>query len=616
MSIILGLINFDCRTVEREQLTLLGHGTSRYASGETLFRCNGGVGMALQPYPTHERSQLESGPVIGRLGHMIALDGRLDNHEELSRLLSLPENESSDSTIAIESYLRWGEKCFSKLIGDWALALWSPYDRTLYLARDHAGTRSLYYLNQDGQCLWSTYLETFFAEGETRALDDDYMARYVASMPIGDMTPYRNIRSVPPAHYAVVKDAHVTIAAHWEWMTKTSIRYSSDADYESHFLSLLNQSVERRTGSGAPVLAQLSGGMDSTTIVCVSDHLRRSQNPEAELVDTISFYDDTEPNWDERPFFSLVEARRGKVGIHISTATMDRSFELPDASSARAVLPGSDKSTVASEEEFHRAISERRYKAILSGIGGDELLGGVPTPLPELADYLTACRPRLLINRTLAWCMVDRTPLWHMLLRTIHFAASAYRPEQFDPCQIPPWLARKQGFTFRDRCPTTRMLGLSPTNIINGRTWWHILETLPHLTPSSGVRYEYRYPFLDRELVDFLFQVPREQLLRPGARRSLMRRALKGIVPEEILQRGRKAFLIRGPLALIRRERKQMEALVENSIAADMGLIDPGMFSSALDEVSAGSSPRWWPSILRTIALEIWLRSSDCYSTA
>lgn len=616
MSIIFGLAGFDGQPVDEGQLTALGDVTDRYATGETLVRCNGGIGMGLQPYQTNARSRLETGPAIGRHGHMIVLDGRLDNHAELSRLLDLPESATSDSVIVLGSFLKWGENCFSKLIGDWALALWSPSDRTLYLARDHAGSRSLYYLNRDGICLWSTYLETFFAAGGSHPLEADYIARYVGCRPVHDLTPYRNIRSVPPAHYTVIKESRISVAPHWEWMAKTSIQYSCDADYESHFLSLLNQSVERRTGSGSPVLAQLSGGMDSTTIVCVSDHLRRSRNSTTELVDTVSFYDDSEPNWDERPFFSLVEAKRGKAGIHISTAMMDRSFDLPDSTAALVVLPGSDRSTIAADEGFQRAISAGGYKAILSGIGGDELLGGVPTPLPELADYLVARKVRQLLARTLEWCMVDRTPFVHMLFRTIQFAACAYRPEQFDPGQTPPWLLRRSEVDFRDQYPAVEVRGVSPTSINNGRTWWHIMETLPHLTPSSSVRYEYRYPYLDRDLVEYLFQVPREQLIRPGVRRSLMRRALKGIVPDEILQRRRKAFLIRGPLALIRRDREQIEALITNSLAAAFGFIDPAMFTSALNEVTAGNSPLWWPSILRTIAIEIWLRSSNCYSSA
>jgi asparagine synthase (glutamine-hydrolysing) len=616
MSVIFGLIHSDGRPVDEAQLGALGEVTHRFAAGETLVRCVGGIGMGFQLYQTHERSRLDTGAAIGRHGHMLVLDGRLDNHVELSRLLDLPEIGTSDSVIVLESFLTWGEKCFSKLIGDWALALWSPRDRTLYLARDHAGARNLYYCNRDGTCLWSTYLETFFAAGESHPLEADYIARYIGCRPVRSLTPYRNIRSVPPAHYAVIRDSRIVVVPHWEWMAKASIQYSCDADYESHFLSLLNQSVERRTGPGSPILAQLSGGMDSTTIVCISDHLRRSQNAATELVDTVSFYDDSEPNWNERPFFSLVEARRGKVGIHISTAMMDRSFELPESSPVLAVLPGSDRSTIAADEDFQRAISTGEYKAILSGIGGDELLGGVPTPLPELADYLVAGKVRQLLARTLEWCLVDRTSIVHMLFRTMQFAVDAYCCEQVDPARHPPWLVRKSQLDLREPVASSRMRTLSPTGINNERNWWHIMETLPHLTPSSSARYEYRYPYLDRDLVEYLFQIPREQLIRPGARRSLMRRALKGIVPEEILQRRRKAFLIRGPLALIRRDREQIEALITNSLAAAFGFIEPALFTSALDEVTAGNSPLWWPSILRTIAIEIWLRSSNCYSSA
>ena len=114
--------------------------------------------------------------------------------------------------------------------------------------------------------------------------------------------------------------------------------YSSDGDYESHFLALFEQSLERRTGPGAPILAQLSGGMDSTAIVCLSDRLRRSTDPHCKILDTISFFDDSEASLNETPYFSLVEDRRGKVGIHLDTAFSQRTFEL------REIRPGSSRS--------------------------------------------------------------------------------------------------------------------------------------------------------------------------------------------------------------------------------------------------------------------------------
>jgi asparagine synthase (glutamine-hydrolysing) len=111
-----------------------------------------------------------------------------------------------------------------------------------------------------------------------------------------------------------------------------------------------------------------------------------------------------------------------------------------------------------------------------------------------------------------------------------------------------PFLSVTSQTPRRDMAGSGRF-GLRPSAVCNGQGWWITLETLPHLSPPLLSRHEYRYPYLDRDLVDFLFRVPREQLLRPGRRRSLMRRALKDIVPVEILERRRKAFVARGTIA-------------------------------------------------------------------
>jgi asparagine synthase (glutamine-hydrolysing) len=98
-------------------------------------------------------------------------DGRLDNYRELIKQLYMPDSEAADSLVVLAAFQRWGSQFFARFIGDWALALWSHLDGSLYLARDHVGTRSLYF-EQTKECVscWSTYLETLFAESKTSAL--------------------------------------------------------------------------------------------------------------------------------------------------------------------------------------------------------------------------------------------------------------------------------------------------------------------------------------------------------------------------------------------------------------------------------------------------------------
>jgi asparagine synthase (glutamine-hydrolysing) len=149
---------------------------------------------------------------------------------------------------------------------------------------------------------------------------------------------------------------------------------------------------------------------------------------------------------------------------------------------------------------------------------------------------------------------------------------------------------------------------LSPTAICNGNTWWSIMESLPHLSPALTMRYEYRYPYLDRDLVEFLFAIPREQLIRPGRRRSLMRRGLRGIVPSLILERPRKAFPTRTVLGSIEKHREQFSTLASESLLAQIGFIDSREFLSQISSVQV-SNPRWWSAITRSILLEIWLQA-------
>jgi asparagine synthase (glutamine-hydrolysing) len=612
MSILFGIWQRYGRPVNDEDLSILAHATDRYAPDGTFVTAHGEIGMGFQPYYTHERSRRESQPVVDAAGNMLVFDGRLDNHCELCKILETNEGILSDSQIVLAAYLHWGEECFSKLIGDWALAVWSRSKQSLYLARDHAGTRTLYFDPRKDMLLWSTYLETFFTSGNNAGTCEQYAARYLCGQKIGALTPFQNIRAVPPAHYLRITPESQITRAHWSWIAQKRLRFNSDSEFEEQFRALFRQSIERRIGPESHILAQLSGGMDSTAIVCMSDAIRREKSSHASLVDTLSFYDDKEPNWDERPYFTVTETKRGKAGIHIDLSPMGRTFDSPNVSFGSHLIPGFDSSTLERERLLLEHAGNGQYRVIVSGIGGDEVLGGVPTPFPELADALVSGDVRRFFRQGFAWALVDRTSLLLTLLDTIKFTVGLYRLPPLDKKTIPPWVTPAlrdvcEEVNRNDRCQKGSW-GSFPSAISNGRAWWSILETQPHLRPGSMVRYEYRFPFLDRDLVEFLFQLPREQLVRPGRRRSLMRRALRDLIPAEILERRRKAFLVRSPLRSLQSARARIEALFERSCAADAGYLDPVSLRACMRTAIENNDPRWSTSLIRAIEFELWLR--------
>lgn len=277
-----------------------------------------------------------------------------------------------------------------------------------------------------------------------------------------------------------------------------------------------------------------------------------------------------------------------------------------------------DESFLAREQEFERLATERRYRAVLSGLGGDEVLGGVPTPLPELADHLVSGRLEKFLKRSVAWCLSNRRTLGGMVGESIRFVASTYLPIRLDRKVVPPWIAASlvemcSSLVHDDILNCEARAGLCPSRIANGHTWWSIMEVLPHLNPSLVRRLEYRYPYLDRDLITFLFTIPREQLIGPGRRRLLMRRALKGIVPDEILERRRKAFCVRGPLEAMKFSSDEVDARTEESRLIALGLVIPHEFKKALQSISHLRDPRWSIGMMKTLNFDSWLRSSEAY---
>jgi asparagine synthase (glutamine-hydrolysing) len=411
VSIIFGIHNYSHKPVDERELDRLACSTELYASNKTCLRIEKDVGMGFQPYHTHQRSNLELQPPLDLSGNMLVWDGRLDNFQDLIKQLDLPDAEASDSQIVLAAFERWGDECFAKLVGDWALALWSHHDRSVYLARDHSGSRTLYFEQTADRVLWSTYLEAFFADGKTRELNREYAACYLTGRPLRDQTPYKDIRAVPPAHYLRIRNDGIVRRAHWQWLIQDRIRYDSASTYDDHFVELFARSVARRTGPGVPALAELSGGVDSSSIVCMSDTLRSSHScgSAGGLIDTVSLYDDFEPAWDEKPYFSMVERHRGKAGTHFDVSRCVKSYEPLALARGLPLLPGLDSGTLTFQEEMEGQLGYN-HRVLLSGIGGDELLGGVPSGMPELADLLVAGKLGSLGSRAVAWCLVDRSP--------------------------------------------------------------------------------------------------------------------------------------------------------------------------------------------------------------
>ena len=536
-------------------------------------------------------------------------DGRLDNGRELIREIgaSLSPN-SSDIEIVAAAWSRWHQESLAKLIGDWALSLWNPRDRCLLLAADILATRHLCYAIDEDYVQWCSVPDPLvLLSGRPLSLDEEYIAGWLASFPAPHLTPFREIRRVPPASIVLIRPGSCTIRRYWDFDASRTIRYAKDADYQVHFLELFQQSVRRRLRSTSPVLAELSGGMDSSSIVCIADQLTSASG--SPRIDTVSYYNDSEPHWNERPWFERVEAQRGKTGLHIDVSA-------PFSSEANEDLwlpcrPGATRQTKNPVLDF---MTRGGHRVLLSGIGGDEFLGGVPTPVPELEDLLSRGRLVSLSRKLLAWALVQRRPWIHLLrdavIGFLPCAVIIRTRNRRAPSWVLPIFAKRQRRALQSYPTRWRYFGPLPSFQENVDAVETLRRQLSCTELTKSHPFEKRYPFLDRDLLEFLFAIPREQLVRPGERRSLMRRALRGIVPDEVLDRKRKAYVSANPLRTASTQFEKLSLNGSHTVVEMFEVASSVAFLEALNDARRGKQIPVVP-LLRTVALEEWLRTLE-----
>src|SRR6266700_7893656 len=147
--------------------------------------------------------------------------------------------------------------------------------------------------------------------------------------------------------------------------------------------------------------------MDSSSIVCMADELIARLPADTPKLETVSYFNDQEPNWNERPYFTRVEQKRGCAGWHIDIAEQTAAGFCFRTDSF-ASTPGAIRPSDQIEKEFAKCMKSVGSRVLLSGIGGDEVSGGIPTPMPELSDLLATLRFRKLAHRLKVWALEKR----------------------------------------------------------------------------------------------------------------------------------------------------------------------------------------------------------------
>jgi len=610
MSALAGILNRNGAPVDRSLLEAFGRGLTKHGPDDGGYAQAGSIGMVFRALWTDRESRLERQPLVSAAGHMLAWDGRLDNRHELIAQLRL-HNSSTDGDIVFASYMGWGEQFVSHLIGDFALSLWEPATRTLLLARDAFGTRPLYYRVTSRLVIWSSDLASLVdCSSFPLNVDREYVAGYLGSVPDLERTAYKDVKSVRPGFALVVRDDRIEKREFWRPDIKREVRYRSDAEYEERFRELFRDAVRCRLRSDTSVWAELSGGLDSSSIVCMADQIVQTGEAGGTPVETVSYVYDNSPASDERSFIREVENQRGRHGHYFhEDESVGRFLNLNLASIVR---PNPTHRFTARHDWVQTQMRQTGSRVLLSGVAGDNLLWSGAEISPQLADLFGRLKWRSLHRELMLWSEATRGSYFGTLWRGAVRPGLSHRwsSSSRDTTLIDSKFAKQLELIERSTHEADALGFDLPSSRVQARMLSSAIRAIASCYYRDRVATEYRFPFLHRPLVEFLLAIPIEQKLRPGETRSLQRRALEQLLPPAILRRQSKRWSTEALCRTLANTWDEVGALFNQPLVCEYGFVAAAPFAEVAKRIRHGLQ-NIDGELLAVLSVELWLRALE-----
>jgi len=574
--------------------------------------------------------------------YWITYNGEVYNFLELQQELEQHGHSfrsSSDTEVILAAYAHWGPDCLKRFNGMWGLAIWDAQEQSLFLARDRFGIKPLFYiLERDRLAFASEWKALLCLPGFVRrvdwstfvsALQDPYMQEGVPECLL------HGIRRLLPGHYLLARRDDVRICRWWNTLNHLTETPSHLETQAEQFRALFEDACRVRMRSDVPIGTSLSGGLDSSSVVCMLANLacrgrageaRRAADWQRAFVATFP-----ETPVDEREYADLVVQQTGVTPIYLTPTAQDFTSRIDD------VVYHNESLEAGPLLQLWTLYQSQRCSGVvvtLDGHGGDELLGGYAshvehalydagrltrspaTYLEMLGAYRALFRTSKgsmqpgrsisqLARETSGWLELagrwkKRSGLSRSPAQALASPRSWLRPEaqQLARATEPPHIWPGQG-----------RLGFALYREFHQTMLPAILSNYDRMSMAHGV--EVRMPFLDWRLVTFAFSLPPSSKVGRGYTKLVLREAMRGLLPERVrLRRDKLGFTppladwFNGPL------RPWLADTLASSDFTGSGVWDGAAIRESLDEKLKDGTARWndlsraWPFIQATL----WLR--------
>ena len=552
------------------------------------------VGLGHRRLSIIDTSENGNQPITDHTGrYTIVFNGEIYNFKNLREQLlakGISFRSQTDTEVLLYAYITWGKHCLDLLQGFFAFAIYDKAENSLFLARDRFGIKPLLYYIDEDRFLFASEMKSIIQYGIEKKLNLTALRNYLHLnyIPAPD-TIFQNIYKLLPGHFLLVKNGKIELQTYYQipkhWQEHpTTLRYT---EQQKRFYELMSQAVEKRLVADVPLGAFLSGGVDSSVVVALASKFM----PQLETF-SIGYTDN--PFFDETHYAEAVAKHFGTKHTTFKLSQKDIYEVLFD------VLNYIDEPFADSSALPVFVLSKyvrRHLKVALSGDGADEMLGGYNKHWGEYRLRKGGLAVALVKNLLPLWQALpqSRNDTFSNKIRQLLRFAEGSRLSS----QERYWLWA--GFTKNNEVeellhPTLRKQNLQDFHQNKIKILAHLqnndLEALNevfytdmHLVlpndmltkvdlMSMANALEVRVPFLDHEVVNFVFSLPVSSKIDKNIRKRLVQDTFREVLPKEIYNRPKHGFEV----PLLQWLRTELRSLIENDLLQDRFIEEQGIF--------------------------------------
>ena len=551
----------------------------------------------------------------------IVFNGEIYNYIELREELrskGFVFRTQSDTEVIIHSYSAWGTDCVQHLNGMWSFALYDAAQGTLFCARDRFGIKPFYYVWNGTTLLFASEIKALFESAETpRVANEGMVYDYLAHRILDhtDQTFFESVSQLKPGHTLKLDQSGLRVERYYQLAINPELGRYDEAEarrLSAEFRERFTDSVRIHLRTDVTLGSCLSGGLDSSSIVCTANQLifgsesvSRAVVGERQKTFTATYAD---ARFSEDQFVQSVINRTHASPFFIEPTSAGLLADL--SAFVRAHDEPMISTSMYAQWNVMKLAAQQKVKVLLDGQGGDELLGGYRWHLPVFhGQLLKSLRLGDLAAELRSTSAVTGMSMAQLTKPVLMKLAKTLIPHSLQPglLGISPFLnadfVNKNG---------NRASALVKSDFnLQQRLWEEEttfnLQQLLHYEDRNSMAFsiEARVPFVEYRLIEFVMSIPAVYKIRGGWSKHLLRTAMEGTLPRDIQWRKDKMGFVTPEEMWMRELHNDFLNLLRQQPMRSNRFLDTDKF---LNDLKLPSSPLHCSDVWRLLNLELWMR--------